>query len=87
MVCYRRQYEEILRHGFDGVVRARVEIMRAASCIKVRANTFLSCQVYIRSNDLFLGQPYNIASHSMLTYIIAKMTDPYHSSTLALHAA
>jgi dihydrofolate reductase/thymidylate synthase len=32
----------------------------------------LSCQVYLRSNDVFLGQPYNIASYAMFTYIIAK---------------
>lgn len=39
----------------------------------VENNNGLSCQVYIRSNDMFLGQPYNIASYSMMTYIIAKM--------------
>lgn len=33
----------------------------------------LSCHVYLRSSDTFLGQPYNIASYAMLTYIIAKM--------------
>lgn len=33
----------------------------------------LSCQVYIRSNDMFLGNPFNIASYALLTHIIAKM--------------
>jgi thymidylate synthase len=31
----------------------------------------LSCQLYIRSNDLFLGNPYNIASYSLLTHMLA----------------
>lgn len=35
----------------------------------------LSCQVYIRSNDVFLGCPFNIAQYSLLTYILAKATD------------
>jgi dihydrofolate reductase/thymidylate synthase len=36
---------------------------------------YLSCQVYIRSNDMFLGQPINILSYSILTYIIALKVD------------
>jgi thymidylate synthase len=34
----------------------------------------LSCQVYIRSNDLFLGLPFNIASYALLTEMIAHVT-------------
>jgi len=35
----------------------------------------LSCSMYQRSGDLGLGIPFNIASASLLTYIIAKHTD------------
>lgn len=35
----------------------------------------LSCSMYQRSGDLFLGVPFNIASTAALTYIVANLTD------------
>jgi thymidylate synthase len=50
-----------------------IAIQFYVSEIQDEPSTFdLSCHVYCRSSDTFLGLPFNIASYAILVYLVAK---------------
>lgn len=63
------------RHLVVGYNPSDVEFMALPPCHSLFqfyvADGKLSCQLYQRSGDLFLGIPFNIASYALLTHLIA----------------
>lgn len=57
---------------------AQVDEMKLPPCHALyqfwSGNGKLSCQLYQRSADVFLGVPFNIASYAMLTMMVAQVT-------------
>ena len=74
-----RQSPSSRRHIVNAWNVAHIEEMALPPCHCLFqffvANGKLSCQLYQRSADLFLGVPFNIASYALLTMMIAQVCD------------
>ena len=67
------------RHIVSAWNADRVNVMALPPCHTMFqfniTNGELSCQLYQRSADMFLGVPFNIASYSLLTHMFAQLLD------------
>jgi len=79
LVVDLRKNPDSRRHIISAWNPGEIEKMALAPCHALFqfyvADGELSCQLYQRSADLFLGVPFNIASYALLTLMVAQVCD------------
>jgi thymidylate synthase len=74
-----KQKPDSRRHIVSAWNAAEVDSMKLPPCHTLFqfyvAGGRLSCQLYQRSADVFLGVPFNIASYALLTHMVAQVCD------------
>ncbi len=79
LVAGLRRDPDSRRHLVSAWNVGELPAMRLAPCHALFqfyvARGRLSCQLYQRSADIFLGLPFNIASYALLTAMVAQVTD------------
>ena len=68
-----KEARKLFPEQFGESAPSHAEMISFGRFMEYSPDYYLDCQVYIRSNDLFLGAPFNIASYALLTHIIAKI--------------
>lgn len=73
-----KENKDSRRHIINAWNVGQLDEMALAPChafiqFYVSSDNKLSCQLYQRSADLFLGVPFNIASYSLLTHMLAQV--------------
>lgn len=79
VIAQIKQNPDSRRHLVSAWNVGEIEHMKLPPCHALFqfyvANGQLSCQLYQRSADIFLGVPFNIASYALLTHMVAQQCD------------
>ncbi len=69
----------------EGVLYPCHGIVTQFYCREENGKKMISCYTYLRSNDMFLGSPFNIASYAALVYILCEyLGDEYQPDELIM---